>query len=347
MQMKVLVTGHRGYIGAHLVGLLKEAGHHVTGCDLDLFEGCDWEQLTPPDREIVRDVRALTLRDLEGQDCVMHLAAISNDPMGDLDPEITRDINARGSIALAQKAKAAGVPRFLFSSSCSIYGKAEDRPLAEQDELNPVSVYAESKIVAEEGIAPLANKDFSPAFLRNSTAYGDSPMLRIDLVVNNLLGCAVAKGDIRIMSDGTPWRPLIHCRDIARAFVAFLEAPREAIHNQSVNIGGDVENYQVRDIADIIRRLVPGGIDRLYRRGRQGPARLPRRFYEARPVAARLPARIHLGRRHGGAARAILRPLLLGSRFRWRQVRPAAHLAPPSRPADIARDRDRERVRAA
>src|SRR5215468_2255477 len=140
--MKVFVTGHRGYVGAHLVDVLKEAGHHVTGCDLNLFDGCAWEQLVPPDREMVRDVRVLTARDLDGFDCVMHLAAISNDPMGDLDPEITRDINACGSIGLARAAKAAGVPRFLFSSSCSIYGQAEDRPLAEEDALNPVSVYA-------------------------------------------------------------------------------------------------------------------------------------------------------------------------------------------------------------
>jgi nucleoside-diphosphate-sugar epimerase len=210
------------------------------------------------DRELVRDVRTLAARDLEGFDCVMHLAAISNDPMGDLDPEITRSINAAGSIALARAAKAAGVPRFLFSSSCSIYGRAEDRPLAEDDALNPVSVYAQSKIAAEAGIVPLADADFSPAYLRNATAYGHSPMLRIDLVANNLLGCAVAKGDIRIMSDGTPWRPLIHCKDIARAFVAFLEAPRTVIHNQAVNVGGEAENYRVRDVAAIVQRLVPG-----------------------------------------------------------------------------------------
>src|SRR5271170_3130147 len=256
--MKVFVTGYRGYIGAHLVQLLKEGGHLVTGCDLNLFDGCEWAPAVPPDREILRDVRLLTVRDLQGFDCVMHLAAISNDPMGDLDPEITRDINARGSIDLARSAKAAGVPRFLFSSSCSIYGKADGRPLGEGDSLSPVSVYAESKIVAEQGIAPLADENFCPAYLRNATAYGASPMLRIDLVVNNLLGCAIARGDIRIISDGTPWRPLIHCKDIARAFVAFLEAPREIISNQSVNIGSDTENYQVRDIADEVERLIAG-----------------------------------------------------------------------------------------
>ena len=256
--MNVFVTGHRGYIGAHLVALLKEAGHEVTGCDLGLFDGCEWDSLVAPNREIIGDFRALAPRDLDGFDCVMHLAALSNDPMGDLAPQLTREVNARGSIELAQAAKAAAVPRFLFSSSCSIYGKAGSNRLAENAELAPVSVYAESKIAAEEGIAALADRDFSPVFLRNATAYGGSPMLRIDLVANNLLACAVARGDIRILSDGTPWRPLIHCRDIARAFLAALDAPREALHNEAVNIGADSENYQVRDIAEIVQRLVPG-----------------------------------------------------------------------------------------
>lgn len=253
----MLVTGHRGYIGAHLVELLHERGHIVTGVDIGYFDHCAWEPLPRADREITADFRTLTERDLEGYDCICHLAAISNDPMGELDANLTYQINSQGTIELARKAKKAGVPRFLFAGSCSVYGKAERLDLDETAEFKPVSAYAVSKVEAERGVALLADKDFSPAFLRNATAYGYSPNLRIDLVANNLLACAVAKGDIRIMSDGTPWRPLIHCRDIARAFVAFAEAPRQLIHNEAVNIGANEQNYQVRDIAAVVQRLVP------------------------------------------------------------------------------------------
>ncbi len=255
--MKVFVTGHEGYIGAHLVELLKEAGHTVTGMDLGLFEGCAWDPVVAPDRVLRKDVRSIQVPDVEGHDCVMHLAAISNDPMGDLNPELTYAVNRDASIRVAKVAKEAGVPRYLFSGSCSVYGKGEKLDLDENDPLNPLTAYAKSKIETEQAVSKLADASFTPAYLRNSTAYGYSPMLRIDLVVNNLLGSALAYGEIRIQSDGTPWRPLIHCRDIARAFIAFMDAPKEKIHDKAINVGGNADNYQVRDVGDQVKRLIP------------------------------------------------------------------------------------------
>ncbi len=255
--MKVFVTGHRGYIGAHLVKLLKDAGHQVTGCDIGLFDHCVWETLTPVDKELAKDIRDLDIHDLAGHDCVIHLAAISNDPMGDLDESITYSVNRDGSIGLAQTAKQAGVERFLFAGSCSVYGKKGSAPLDESADFAPVSAYARSKVDAERAILSLAGVDFVPVSLRNATAYGHSPMLRLDLVANNLLACALALGDIRIMSDGSPWRPLVHCKDIARALVAFLEAPADRVRGEAVNVGSNADNYQVKDIADRVKSLVP------------------------------------------------------------------------------------------
>ena len=253
--MDVLVTGHRGYIGVHLVDVLQRAGHTVTGCDSGLFDGCQWEPFAIPDVELRKDVRELELDDMRGHDCVMHLAAISNDPMGDVDPELTLSVNRDASVRLAELARVAGVPRFLFAGSCSVYGQATDHDVVESDPLNPLTAYARSKIEVEEAVRPLADGRFTPVFLRNATAYGDSPMLRIDLVVNNLLACAHALGEIRIMSDGTPWRPLIHCRDIARAFLALADA--DVPGGTAVNVGANDENYQVRDVAALVQELVP------------------------------------------------------------------------------------------
>jgi nucleoside-diphosphate-sugar epimerase len=255
--MKIFVTGHRGYIGTHLVDLLKRESHTVIGCDLGLFEGCNWEPMTSADKELLKDVRSIQPDDLDDCDVVMHLAAISNDPMGALDAEMTLRVNRDASIRLARITKQAGVPRFLFAGSCSIYGRGEKLDLDESDALNPLTAYARSKIETELGVSELADSTFCPVFLRNATAFGHSPMLRIDLVVNNLLGSAMAYGEIRIQSDGSPWRPLVHCRDIARAFIAMAGAPRDIVHNKAINIGANSENYQVRDVGNQVQRLIP------------------------------------------------------------------------------------------
>ncbi len=257
--MRVLVTGHHGYIGSILVPLLGDAGHEVVGLDTFLYEGCDFGEdrasAVPAIREDIRDVSA---SDLEGFDAVMHLAALSNDPVGDLNPECTYAINHRASVSLAEASKRAGVERFLFSSSCSLYGAADEDWIDESAAFHPVTPYGESKVLAEEEIGELADDSFSPTFLRNATAHGLSPRHRGDLVVNNLTAFAFATGEVLMQSDGSPWRPLVHIEDISRAFLGLLEAPREKVHGEAFNIGGDEENYQIRDIAAIVEEVVPG-----------------------------------------------------------------------------------------
>jgi nucleoside-diphosphate-sugar epimerase len=257
--MKVLVTGHSGYIGAVLTPMLLEAQYAVTGLDTDFYSGCDFDESLVSVPLLHKDIRDVTRADLVGFDAVIHLAALSNDLLSDLNPGLTYEINHQASVRLAELAKAAGVPRFLFSSSCSLYGLSADADcLAEDASFNPVTPYGESKVLVEQDVSRLADDNFVPTYLRNSTAYGVSPRLRADLVVNSLVGFAYTTGEVLIASDGTPWRPLVHVEDICRAFIAILQAPRQLVHNQAFNVGRTEENYQIRDVAAMVEEIVPG-----------------------------------------------------------------------------------------
>jgi len=256
--MRVLVTGHLGYIGAVLVPRLMALGHEVHGLDSGLYDGCDFGPAPAPIPALRLDVRDVETRHLEGFDGVIHLAALSNDPLGDLDAELTYDINYRASVRLASCAREAGVRRFLFSSSCSLYGAAGEAPLDEAAPFAPQTPYGESKILTEQELTKLADAEFSPVYLRNATVYGSSPRLRCDVVVNNLVGYALTTGEVLLKSDGTAWRPLVHVEDVCSAFVALLSAPREAIHDRAFNIGRTEENYRIRDVARIVEKEVAG-----------------------------------------------------------------------------------------
>jgi nucleoside-diphosphate-sugar epimerase len=256
--MKILLTGHKGYIGTVMVPMLVAKGYEVIGLDSDLYERSTFGEGLPEIPEIKKDIRDVEPSDLIGFDAVLHLAGLSNDPLGNLNADLTYEINHLASVHLAKLAKEAGVERFIFSSSCSNYGAGGEDWLTEESPFNPITPYGISKVRVEQDVAQLADDNFSPTFLRNATAYGVSPRLRFDLVLNNLVAWAFTTGRIYIKSDGTPWRPIVHIEDISRAFIAVLEASRELVHNEAFNVGRNQDNYKIRDIAEIVKETVPG-----------------------------------------------------------------------------------------
>ncbi len=273
--MRILVTGTDGYIGCVLADELARAGHSVTGVDTGFYRaGWLYPGIQQSPRTIVADIRDLTLAEVEGQDAIVHLAELSNDPLGQLAPEVTRDINHRGSLHLAGLARAAGVPRFVYMSSCSVYGIGGGETMTEESPVNPLTTYAECKVLVERDVGALADDAFHPTFLRNATAFGASPRMRFDIVLNNLMGIAWTTHEIRMTSDGTPWRPLVHILDTSAAVLAVLAAPLEVIHGQVLNVGSNAQNYRIREVAEIVGDTVPGcatsfgppgGDDRSYR----------------------------------------------------------------------------------